>query len=163
MAWRGVLSLILLIAPGASADVRAVGRYKDWLVYTETVGRDTICYAATHPIDKAPKNVDHGDVNFFVATWKSGSAVNQPSLKVGYDLRQDLPTQAVIGRETFRLFASGAEAFAPDAREAALLAALRKGAELRVETAGARTARTAYHFSLRGSNEAIDKARSLCR
>jgi len=164
MIHRSILAALLAAVPAAAhADVRAVGRYKDWLVYTRTEGRETICFAATPPVDKAPKSVSHGDVNFFVATWKSGSAVNQPSLKVGYELRRDLPTQAIIGRETFRLFAAGQEAFAPDAREAALLAAIRKGSELRVETAGVKDARTVYHFSLKGSSEAIDKARALCR
>jgi hypothetical protein len=40
---------------------------------------------------------------------------------------------------------------------------LKKGQELRVEAASVKDARTAYHFSLKGSRDAIDKARALCR
>jgi hypothetical protein len=122
-----------------------------------------ICFAAVEPLDKAPKDVQHGEVTFYVASWKSGSAANQPSLKVGYTLRTDLAPEAVIGRERFRMYAAGPEAFVPDNREKALIAALQKGSELRVEAASVKDARTAYHFSLKGSREAIDKARELCR
>lgn len=147
----------------AYAEIKAIGRFKDWRVYTETVGRDLVCYAATSAFDAAPKDVQHGDVNFFVATWKSGAASSQPSLKVGYDLRADLAPEAIIGREKFKLFASGKEAFAPDKSEKALVAALKKGSELRIEAASTKPVRTAYHFSLKGSTEAIDRARTICR
>ena len=61
------------------------------------------------------------------------------------------------------MYVAGPEAFVDDDKENALIAALKKGSELRVEAASVKDARTAYHFSLKGSREAIDKARSLCR
>ncbi len=166
MAMRPLLTCLVLAvaaASTASADVRAIGRYKDWRVFTETVGRDTVCFAATEATDLAPKNVDHGEVNFYIATWKSGSARNQPSLKVGYTLRTDIAPVAVIGRDRFKMFTSGAEAFVADKDETPLLNAIKKGTELRVEAASVKDARTAYHFSLKGSSDAIEKARALCR
>ncbi|HEY7800413.1 MAG TPA: hypothetical protein VIA80_16725, partial [Hyphomonadaceae bacterium] len=83
-----LVTLAVSVAPSASAQAKAIGRYKDWRVFTENVGKDLVCFAAVEPSDKAPKSVDHGEVNFYVATWKSGSASNQPSLKVGYSLRK---------------------------------------------------------------------------
>jgi hypothetical protein len=160
----GVLvALSIAVVPASAAQAKAIGRYKDWRVFTQSVGKDTVCFAAVEPSDKAPKSVSHGDVNFYVATWKSGSASNQPSLKVGYQLRTDIAPEAVIGRERFPMYAAGPEAFVPDEREKALIAALQKGSELRIEAASVKDARTAYHFSLKGSREAIEKARSLCR
>jgi invasion protein IalB len=151
------------LAPAASAQSKAIGRYKDWRVFTEGSGKDMVCFAAADPTDKAPKNVDHGEVTFYVATWKSGAASNQPSFKVGYTLRKDLAPEAVIGRDHFPMFASGPEAFVKDGRDSSLVAALKKGTELRIEAASVKDARTAYHFSLKGSKEAIDKAKALCR
>jgi hypothetical protein len=156
------LALALAAPVTASADVKAIGRFEDWRVYTEQVGKDLVCFAATTANDMAPKSFDHGEVNFFVASWRSGAASNQPSLTVGYELRSDLAPQAVIGGERFKMYAAGKEAFVPDSSERGLLAALKKGSELRVEAAGAK-ARTAYYFSLKGSTDAIDKARALCR
>jgi invasion protein IalB len=158
-----LLILAVAAAPSAAAQAKAIGRYKDWRVFTENIGKDLVCFAAVEPLDKAPKNVEHGEVNFYVATWKSGSASNQPSLKVGYTLRKDLAPEAIIGRERFKMYVSGPEAFVADDRERALIDALQKGSELRIEAASVKDKRTAYHFSLKGSREAIDKARSLCR
>lgn len=147
----------------AWADVKAVGRYKDWRVYTEQVGKDLVCFAAVEAYDKAPKSISHGEVNFYVTTWKSGRPSNQPSLKVGYTLRSDISPEAIVDRQRFRMYASGPEAFVPDELEKSLLAALKKGTELRIEAASQQDARTAYYFSLKGSTEAIEKARALCR
>ncbi len=155
--------LVAVAAPPSVAETKAIGRYKEWRVYTEGSGSSMVCFAATPAEDAAPKNLQHGDVNFYVATWKSRPSASQSSLRVGYDLRGDLAPEAVIGSERFKMYASGPEAFVPDNRESALLAALQKGSELRVEAAAVGKGRAAYHFSLQGSRDAIDKARSLCR
>ncbi len=153
----------LLAAPLALADPAAVGRYKDWSVFTDTTGGETICYAATPATDKAPKNADHGDVWYYVTSWKSGRARNQPSLKVGFNLREDMAPKAQVGRSSWTLFAVGREAFADDSDDARIVSALKKGSELRVQAVSARNTQVAYHFSLSGSAAAIDKAAATCR
>lgn len=169
MALRAaVLVALALAAPQltsmpAAADSRAIGRYNDWRVYTEGEGRNMICFAAVEAGDKAPKSADHGEVVFYVAVWKSGASSGQPSLRVGYSLRTDIQPTAIIGRDRFPMFASGNEAFVKDGRDSSLINALQKGHELRVEAASVKDARTAYHFSLKGSRDAIDKAKALCK
>ena len=91
----------------AIAAPTAVARIKDWVVFTDQVDGDKICYAATEATDKAPANAEHGDVWFYVTSWKSGRAKGQPSLKVGYELRKDLAPSARVGRSRWTLFASG--------------------------------------------------------
>jgi hypothetical protein len=155
--------LLVALAPAASAQSKAVGRYDDWRVYTEGDGRNLVCFATVEASDMAPKSVDHGEVVFYVTAWKSGAATSQPSLRVGYTLRTDIAPAAIIGRDRFAMFASGTEAFVKDDREKALVEAVKHGSELRIEAASVKDARTAYHFSLKGSKDAIDKARSLCK
>ena len=158
-----ILAVMLAAAPVAAAQSKAIGRYNDWRVYTEGEGRSMVCFAAVEASDMAPKAADHGEVTFYVAAFKSGAATSQPSLRVGYTLRADLAPQAIVGRDRFPMYAAGQEAFFPDDREKPLIEALKKGQELRVEAASVKDARTAYHFSLKGSREAIDKARALCK
>lgn len=158
-----LIAVVLAVAPGASAQSKAIGRYNDWRVYTEGEGRQMVCFAAVEPYDMAPKSAEHGEVAFYVAAWKSGAAKDQPSLRVGYTLRTDIAPIAIVGRDRFVMYAAGSEAFFPDDRERPLLDALKKGQELRVEAASVKDARTAYHFSLKGSRDAIDKARALCK
>lgn len=158
-----IVVLTLALAPAAAAQSKAIGRYNDWRVYTEGEGRSMVCFAAVDASDKAPKAAEHGEVVFYVATWKSGAAASQPSLRVGYQLRTDIAPTAIVGRERWPMYASGPEAFVKDNRDQALVEALKKGQELRIEAASVKDARTAYHFSLKGSRDAIDKARALCR
>jgi hypothetical protein len=145
------------------AQVKVLGSYKDWQVYTQKVDGDTVCFAATPAFDKAPKDVRHGDIHFFVANWKSGVRAGQPSLKVGYELRSDLPPKAIIGRQNWRMYTSANEAFVEDKDDRALVKALQKGSQLRVEAVSSRSTRTAYHFSLKGSSAAIDRAAKACK
>ena len=151
------------VALTAAAAPTAIGRYDDWTVFTETVDGETLCYAATEATDKAPKAANHGDVWFFVSNWKSGKARSQPSLKVGYELRADLPARASIGRSGCTLYGVGQEAFAEDQDDSRIVSALRRGSELRVEAVSARDTKVSYHFSLSGSANAIDKASTICR
>lgn len=157
------LAAIPVMAAPAHAQSKAIGRFSDWRVYTEGEGRNLVCFATVEASDKAPKSIDHGEVVFYVTAWKSGAATNQPSLRVGYKLRTDIAPSAVIGRERFAMYAAGEEAFVKDDRDKALVEAMKKGSELRIEAASVKDARTAYHFSLKGSREAIDKARALCK
>lgn len=159
----GLVVMMLALAPVAAAQSKAIGRYNDWRVYTEGEGREMVCFAAVEPYDMAPKSVEHGEVAFYVAAWKNGAAKDQPSLRVGYRLRTDIAPAAIIGRDRFPMYAAGQEAFFPDGSEKKLLDAVKKGQELRIEAASVKDARTAYHFSLKGSRDAIDKARSLCK
>lgn len=147
----------------AEAAPSVVRQYTDWVVFTEDVAGEKLCYAATQATDKAPKSADHGDVWFYVSNWRSGKARNQPSLKVGYDLRADLPGKARVGRSNWSLFGVGQEAFTQDDDDAALVSQLKRGSELRVEATSARNTRVTYHFSLSGSSAAIDRAASICR
>jgi len=158
-----LIAAMLAAAPVAAAQSKAIGRYNDWRVYTEGSGRDMVCFAAVEPSDKAPKAAEHGEVTFYVSAFKSGAATSQPSLRVGYTLRTDIAPAAVVGRERFPMYAAGQEAFVPDGREKPLIEAMKKGQELRVEAASVKDARTAYHFSLKGSRDAIDKAKALCK
>ncbi len=153
----------LALVPAASAAPTAIAKYKNWSVFTQTVSGETLCFAATPATDLAPRSADHGDVWFYVSNWRSGKARNQPSLKVGYDLRADLPGKANIGRSSWPLYGVGAEAFSSDSDDPRLVRALKKGSELRVEATSERNTRVTYHFSLSGSSAAIDRAAAACR
>lgn len=158
-----LFATLFLVIPSAFAAPSAIGKYKDWTVFTETVNGDTLCYAATQATDKAPKAAEHGDVWFFISNWRSGAATNQPSLRVGYTLREDLPGKARIGRSTWSMFSVGPQAFTEDRDDAKLVRQVKSGSELRVEATSARNTRVTYHFSLAGSSSAINRAATACK
>lgn len=152
-----------LFASPAFAEPTAVGRFKDWAVFTEKSGDDLICYAATEASSKSPSRANHGAVWYYVTSWKSGKAKAQPSIKVGFDFKEGSSPKAKVGRSIWTLFPAGGEAFAEDADDPAIVSALRAGANLVVEGTSARGTSVSYKFSLSGSASAIDKAAEACR
>lgn len=158
----GLLIAGAFVLPAIAAPELIYTR-KDWSVWQENVGGETICYAATEATDKAPKSADHGDVWFYVTNWESGTRRNQPSLKVGYNLREDLPSKARIGRSSWPMFGVSREAFALDDDDSQIVKALKRGRELRIEAVSVRNTQVTYHFSLSGSSDAIERAARQCR
>jgi hypothetical protein len=167
---RSIAARILLLSIVAAAPARAapgepvaLARFSDWSVFTDTANGERICYATTQAHDKAPRTADHGDVWFYVTSWASGRARNQPSLKVGYELRPEMPSRARVGRSAWSMFNVGSEAFADDEDDPKLVRAIERGLELRVEAVSERGTAVAYHFSLKGSADAISRAERACR
>lgn len=158
----GIIAVCALALPALAAPELIYTR-KDWSVWQQDIDGQTICYAATEATDKAPKSAEHGDVWFYVTNWESGAGKNQPSLKVGYNLREDLPSKARIGRSSWPMFGVSREAFALDDDDDKLVRALKRGRELRIEAVSARNTQVTYHFSLSGSSDAIDRAARQCR
>lgn len=159
----GVVMLATAIAGIAAAEPKAVGRFKDWAVFTEEKGGDLICYAATEASSKAPASVKHGDVWYYVTSWKSGQAKNQPSFRVTYDLKADKAPKTTVGRSSWQMFVSNREGFADDADDPRIVDALKKGSSLTVTAQSARGTNVTYRFSLNGSSDAIAKAEEACR
>lgn len=153
-----------LMATAALAEPQALASFKDWSVFVHETGTDRICFAAAEASDKSPKSVNHGDIFFLVATWKSGAAANQPSFRVGYNL-QDAPAPTVrIGNEKWDLYVSENEAFVESAAaEQALVSAMRRGVDMKISATSSRGTGTNYLVSLSGISAALDRAQQACK
>ena len=155
----------LAAAPAAAqGQPQAIATFKDWSVFVVGEGADRICYAATDVSDKSPKSVNHGEVFFLIASWKSGAARNQPSFRAGYNLK-DAPRPVVrVGSDKWDMFADQNEAFIESAAsEQALVAAMRRGSDMRVNAMSARGTATSYEISLLGVSAALDRVAAECR
>lgn len=161
------LAAICTFTASASALAQAPdfqGQHNDWRVFTRGSGAERICYAVSRPTDSRPGDVDHGDVYFFVSTWASGAAREQPSFLAGYELRADNPPRASVGSDRVSMYVDENEGFVEEPREESrLIDAMRRGATMRVEAASARGTNTAYTFSLSGVTAALRQASELCR
>jgi len=150
-------------ASATPAHAKLEGVFSDWAVHSKTVSGDKVCYAMAKPKSKTPSTVDHGDIYFMVANWKSGAAKEQPSLLTGYMLKAQIPPSARIGRAKIPMFADGSEAFVESgADEKKLVRSMRKGSTMRVDAVSARGTQISYEFSLRGITAALGKVRSVC-
>ncbi|WP_411816326.1 invasion associated locus B family protein [Hyphococcus sp. DH-69] len=155
-------------AVGSSAAVaqqpEAKANFRDWSVFVREVDGEKICFAATEATDKSPKSVNHGDVFFLIASWKSGAAKEQPSLMTGYTLNSKPEPTLRIGSDKWDMYVSDNEAFIESASEEdRLIRAMRRGADMRVSAVSQRGTATSYVISLRGVSAALDRAAAECR
>ena len=156
----GVLSSTAWAGTGAKLE----GVYTDWSVYSKKDGKDKICYVLSKAKSKTPKSVNHGDIYFMVANWKSGAAKEQPSLLTGYTIKPEIPPAAIVGGSKVPMFASANEAFVESPKdEKKLVRNMRKGSMMRVDAVSARGTQTSYEFSLKGVTAALSKAKAACR
>ena len=147
----------------AHAERQAIGKFKDWQVIREMFDTDTVCFAVTQAIDKSPETVKHGDVWFFVSTFKSiGYERQQPSLHVEYNLREEVPAKLMVGESDWSMFNIGRTSYARDVDDPNIISALKKGEEFKFEGVSSRGTTVTYHFSLDGSLDAINQAMEAC-
>lgn len=149
---------------GASAEPQSIGVFRDWSVMVQEAGNDKICFAVAEAQDKSPKSVNHGEIFFMVATWKSGVASGQPSFRAGYNLK-DAPGPTIrVGSQKWDMYVSDNESFIENAAaEQSLVAAMRSGADMRITATSGRGTATSYVFSLSGVSAALDRAKEACK
>ena len=164
MAGLSVVPGITMMAGAQAQTPESIATFRDWSVFVKDIAGDKICFAATEARNKQPTNVNHGDVFFLVATWKSGAATNQPSLMTGYNSKESPEPTLRIGADRWEMYSSENEAFIEsDSDERRLVTAMRRGADMRVSATSVRGTATSYTISLRGISAALDRVKSACQ
>ena len=155
---RSALLLFLLFgAAPAVAQQQSLGIFGTWGAFRGE-GR---CYAITAPL-RAPA----------AQAWRPFASVGYwPQRRVGGQLhirlsREKRPGSAVLLRidgRSFQLNGTGRDAWAPDARaDDEILAALRTGIEMSIETRSVQGLLVRDQYQLRGAATAIDAAAVAC-
>lgn len=157
---RRRFSLILLaVAAPAGAQPDAIGVYGQWGSFATKAPRS--CYAIAAPIP-GRKALDWKPFAS-VAYWPERRVQAQVHFRLSRDKRADSAVLLRIDDQIFQLIAGGRDAWAPDAAaDAQIVAAMRTGVAMRVETRGANGSRVRDSYSLRGAATAIDAAAIAC-
>jgi len=168
---QGLKALVFAAAglgAGASlvhAEPESLGIYNDWLAYsTKKEDGQQVCYIVSEPTEKLPKNVDHGNVYFLVSDWLGREVRNEPSFLVGYDFKENSSVTAEIGGDKWTMFTYDQGAWIQDAAdEKNLIAAMRRGASMRLKATSGRGTATEYAISLSGISAALDRIAEACK
>ncbi len=160
-----LIAALLTALPSTSlaAKPKLEKTHGQWTTYSRMDGGQKVCYVLAKPTAKSPSNVNHGDIYFMVASWKSGVASEQPSFLAGYPLKPNSPPTARVGSAKFPMYVSQNEAFIDDGGdEKRLVKAMRDGSTMRVSAMSQRGTVVNYSFSLSGVTAALKSAKSAC-
>ena len=153
-----LFTLIGFSAP-ALAQRESLGIFSQWGAFLDSSPRR--CFAIAEPF-QAPK-AERWKPFLSVAYWPERGARGQLHARLS---RQKRPQSAVLLRideRTFQLVGGGNNAWAPDARaDAEIVAAMRTGIELTIETRSVTGALIRDQYQLRGAATAIDAAVIAC-
>jgi hypothetical protein len=148
-----LLPLLLALQGRAS-----LGVFESWGAFRDASPRH--CFAIAEPTGEKS-----GSARPFasIATWPSDRVRNQLHVRLSRDRHDGASVTLSIGERRFELIAGSNDAWAPDARtDVAIVAAMRGGRSMSVETIGTNGAPFADVYALKGAATAIDAAALGC-
>lgn len=146
------LALLALVAPRET-----IGIYEHWGAFRDTA--PTRCFAVARPSDKTRR----GEAFVSIASWPARGIRHQLYVRLSRARADHARVMLVAGERRFELTASRHDAWAPDSRtDAAIVAAMRDGRALSVESVDTGGAPFVDSYALQGAASAIDAATLAC-
>ena len=179
MSWKILQAVSVSVLLGATAlgavaqaqELSMVEAVTDWSVYVDE--NPKVCFIVSKPTKSEAQRggktvtVNRGDIRFHISVIPGQGVAGEPSFLAGYPLKPDGAVKVVIGNDTFAMFPDPAVnkeyAWTNPKDDAALIAAMKKGADAIVTGVSTRGTTTIDTFSLRGFTAAIEKAQELCK
>ncbi|MEO1197762.1 MAG: invasion associated locus B family protein [Pseudomonadota bacterium] len=157
-------SLSAAVAPAVAQTAQALGQFRDWGAYVSGNGGSKMCFILSQPKDMEPKNVQRGDV-FFYVTIRPGQGVrSEISIITGYNYRDGSSVTAEIGSDRFTLFTNQDAAWLDNAaEEERLITAMRAGQTMVIRGTSSRGTDTVDQYSLFGVSAALERAGEECQ
>lgn len=151
------LTILLLSAPAAAQQRRVGGIFFRWGAFAE----DGRCFAMAES-ERRPRSAEQRAFAS-VAYWPRRGARGQFHVRLSRTKRPGSAVLLKIGDRTFQLLAGADHAWAADPRaDAEIVAAMRTGLEMTVESRATTGTRIRDRYGLRGAATAIDAAAIAC-
>jgi hypothetical protein len=156
----GVFFLVLLgLGAPVAAQRQALGIFFQWGAFLQEGPKRCFALAEPHRAPKAEGRRPFASISF----WPGIGVRGQVHFRLSRNKRPGSAVLLRIDDRTFQLFAGGANAWARDARgDAEIVAAMRSGIDMIIETRSDRGAMVRDYYQLRGAATAIDAAALAC-
>ncbi|MEI9853046.1 MAG: invasion associated locus B family protein [Sphingomonas sp.] len=153
-----MIAALLLLALAAQAQGReTIGVFGSWGAFRDASPRR--CFAIARPVDKS----QYSEPFASIATWPRDGVHDQLHVRLSRTRHPRARVTLSVGERRFELTAGEADAWAPDAAtDAAVVAAIRSGRSMSVETLSANGNPFADTYALKGAATAIDAAALGC-
>lgn len=150
------LAMLALATPASAQSATKIGQHNAWGTYSYQANNGKVCYVLTVPTEKQPSSLDHGDIFFFVSQKPGQNVSYEPQFIASYDFQANSKVRVSVGDRAFSMFTRGKSAWMENAaEEPQLIAAMRAGADMKVQAKSGRGNDTSYTFSLRGITAAL--------
>jgi hypothetical protein len=159
MIGRHLAFILLALAAPAAAQPISVGTYGQWGAFQKDGPRN--CYAIALP-QREPR-AQEAKPFASVSYWPQRKLRGQVHIRLSREKRAGSAVLLRIDDRSFQLLAGKADAWALNAAaDREIVAAMRTGVEMRVETRAGNGASVVDSYSLRGAASAIDAAAIAC-
>jgi hypothetical protein len=165
----GIASIGPVAAQDEEVSTNRVAVKTDWAVYTED--NPTECWGVSAPKSwratrdgtDVTEDVLRGEILLFVTFRPGSGAAGEVSFTGGYPFASGSTATVDISGEEFQLFTDGEWAWPADAEaDAAIVNAMKSGAEAVVTAVSSRGTTTTDTFSLMGFTAAMEDAEQRC-
>lgn len=152
-----LLVLVLGLPALAAAQKSALGVFGGWAGFRDGAR----CFAITEPARTPARTGPRPFAS--IGYWPRSGVRGQLHFRLSRDKRPGSAVLLRVDDRTFQLIGGGADAWAPDARaDAEIVAAMRSGIDMVLETRSTRGALVRDRYRLRGAATAIDAAAIAC-
>ena len=150
----------------AGAEPTLIGQFGSWGAYSAAPGGRKVCFALAKPSSSKtnPPNRPRDPAFVFVSTRPSERVANEVSVSIGYQLKPGSEASLEIGTAKYAMYTQGDGLWIKNAAdEAAMVEALKRGADVTVKGMSAKGTETTDVFSLKGLAQALDRVSQDCR
>jgi hypothetical protein len=154
------------VGVGAGVEPTLIGQFGTWGAYSATPGGRKVCFALAKPSSSRtnPPNRPRDPAYVFVSTRPAEKVANEVSVSIGYQLRPGSEGSLEVGSAKYAMYTQGDGLWIKNAAdEAAMVEALKRGADVTVKGVSAKGTETTDVFSLKGLAQALDRVSQDCR
>ena len=155
-------ALGLLAVPAAAQQPTAIGTFEAWEALTFDEGGKPVCYTSSEPAQAEGDYSKRDKVYALVTHRPANKSLGVVTIMAGYAYKLGSEVAAQIGGQTFTLFTNGEAAWADDATDPKLVAAMKGGHEMIVRGVSSRGTKTTDTYSLAGFSRAYAAIGEAC-
>ena len=148
--------------PGGG-QAQLVASFGDWGVYQARAEGGRLCYAATQPKDRQPKNLSRDPAYLFVSFRSKEAAKGEVAMVLGFTAKEGEAAEAAVGPTTYALITKGANAWLKNpAEDGAAVTTMQRGGSVVIKAVSGRGNKLTDRYSLTGFGQALERARKEC-
>lgn len=151
--------------PAGQAQAMLLDTSGKWQAFAmQGQGKARTCYALGKPAERKPANLKDVAGYIFVSNRPGEGIRNEISFVMGFDLKEGIEHQALVGEQKFVLVAKGQNLWLKNpAEESRLLDAMRKASSAEVKATSKRGNVTGDKYTLAGIAQTVKKAEDACK